>query len=73
MKTAIKTLVITALISFPLTILAQNPPHPNGGNAPGSGNTPVGGGSPLGGGLVVLMTLAAGYATRKVFFMRKEK
>lgn len=68
MKTKIKTFVIVALISIPLAMFAQGPPHPNGGNAPNpSTNTPVpGGGAPIGGGLVIMMALAAAYGTRKV-------
>jgi len=51
----------------PVVMIAQSPPHPNGGNEPGSGNTPVGGGAPIGGGLIIMMALAMGYASRKVY------
>jgi hypothetical protein len=72
MKKAIKIIVISAFfIASPLFILAQNPPHPNGGNAPGGGNTPVGGGAPIDGGLSIMLILGAVYGTRKIYRMRK--
>jgi hypothetical protein len=55
---------------------AQNPPHPNGGGAPGSGNTVVGGqqgGAPIGSGNFLLLGLALLYATKKVRESRKEQ
>nr|MBC8487204.1 hypothetical protein [Bacteroidota bacterium] len=56
MKKAIKLLVVTAfLIAAPVFLIAQNPPHPNGGNPPGTGNTPVGGGAPIDGGLSIML------------------
>jgi hypothetical protein len=67
MKT-FRTILTTILIVFPLFILtAQTPPHPNGGGGPGGGNTPVGGGAPLDGGLLIMLSLAAGYGTKKVY------
>ncbi len=67
MKKIIKILVISVFfIAVPLSIMAQNPPHPNGGGGPGSGNTPVGGGAPLDGGLSVLMILGAAYGLKKI-------
>jgi hypothetical protein len=54
---------------------AQNPPHPNGGGAPGSGNTVVGGqqgGAPVGSGTFLLLGLAVMYGTRKAFNVRNE-
>ena len=49
-------------------MMAQNPPHPNGGNAPNSGtNTPVGGGAPIGGGLIIMIALGAAYGSKKVY------
>ena len=68
MKKLIRILVISfILMSIPLFMLAQNPPHPNGGGAPGAGNTPVGGGAPIGGGLIIMLVLGAGYGTRKIY------
>ena len=73
MKRNFKILVIAAFLAVgPIMMLAQNPPHPNGGAAPGSGtNTPVGGGASLGDGVFILVTLAASYAGRKIYLMRK--
>ena len=62
-------LIAGFLIAAPLLMLAQSPPHPNGGNAPnvGGSNGPVGGGAPIGGGVVLLVTMAAGYGAKKLF------
>ena len=73
MKKALKLFLIAGIfMSFPLLSLAQNPPHPNGGNAPSGGNTPVGGGAPIDGGLSLLMVLGAAYGGKKIYQMRKE-
>ena len=64
----IKKLVIASfLMVTPLFIIAQDPPHPNGGSGPGTGNTPVGGGSPIGGGLIIMMALGAAYGGKKIY------
>lgn len=74
MKRTIKTLVISALFFIaPVVLLAQTPPHPNGGSAPGSGNTPVGGGAPIGSGLVIMIAMGAAYGAQKVYHLRKEE
>ena len=56
--------------------MAQNPPHPNGGGAPGSGtNTVVGGqqgGAPVGSGDLILLVLALAYAGRKINKRKEE-
>ena len=72
MKKAIRTVTIALVIlAFPLLTLAQNPPHPNGGNDPTTGgNTPVGG-APIGGGLVMMMIMGAAYGSKKVYDLRK--
>ena len=68
MKKAIKMLVIAAfLMATPLFIIAQNPPHPNGGSGPGTGNTPVGGGAPIDGGLSIMLVLGAAYGSKKIY------
>ena len=67
MKTKYKTVLIAILlITAPLLMLAQNPPHPNGGSDPGAGNQPVGGstGAPVGDGVYVLLALAAAYGVK---------
>ena len=74
MKKTIKTLVIAGLFLIaPMVLLAQNPPHLNGGSGPGSGNTPVGGGAPVGEGIILLLTMAATYGSKKVYNLNKKK
>lgn len=71
MKKLFRTVALAIILSVPVVLAAQTPPHPNGGNAPGSGNTPVGGGSPIDGGLTVMLLLAAGYGVKKTAFFKK--
>ncbi len=75
MKRNFKITIIAALLLLaPLFMLAQ-PPHPNGGNAPGPGNTKVGdspAGAPVGSGTILLLTLAAAYGGRKIYGLRSE-
>jgi hypothetical protein len=54
-----------------VTTYAQLPPHPNGGIGPNSGQVPVGGGAPIGGSFLIMLSLALGYGTRKVYEFRK--
>ena len=66
MEKNFKILVIAALlVTSPLVMLAQSPPHPNNGANPGIGNGPVGGGAPIGSGTLILFSLAMAYAMRK--------
>ena len=71
MKKIIKLTIVLLFTIGPLIMVAQNPPHPNGGNAPGSGNTPVGGGAPIDGGLITMMLLGAAYAIKKKVYIQK--
>ncbi len=72
MKAVFKTwLIIGIFFIVPIFIFAQNPPHPNGGNAPGSGNVPVGGAAPIGSGFVILISLASGWGVKSVFDAKK--
>lgn len=72
MKNKILKAVVVLLISLsPVLLLAQNPPHPNGGSGPTGGNTPVGGGAPIDGGLTIMLVLAAAYGSRKVYQYKK--
>lgn len=66
-KTFIKFSVTVVLILLSYGLFAQNPPHPNGGNAPGSGNTPVGGGAPIDGGLSIMILMGVAYGSKKIF------
>jgi hypothetical protein len=71
MKRNFKIVLIAAfLVTAPLLMLAQAPPHPNGGNAPGSGNGPVGGGAPIGSGIAMMIAMGAAYGARKLYQMR---
>jgi len=70
-----KKYILTILFFCFLTIggiMAQTPPHPNGGGGPGAGNTPVGGGASIGGGLLILVSLGVGYGLRKIYDIRSK-
>ena len=70
MKRKFNIVVIAALlIVFPLFSLAQQPPHPNGGNAPGTGNGPVGGGAAIGSGIYILIAMGAAYGLRRYYLL----
>lgn len=69
MKRKFRILLIAAfLVTVPMILMAQQPPHPNGGNN-GPGGGPVGGGAPIGSGLAILITLGAAYGMRKSYQM----
>lgn len=75
MKKILKTLLFAAFMLVSINnLLAQSPPHPNGGNAPasGGGNTPVGGGAPVGSGNLLLLSLAVMYGASKVWERRQK-
>ena len=72
MKMNFRIIIIAALlVTAPLIMLAQ-PPHPNGGIAPGPGNTPVGGttGAPISDGVALLLSLGAAYGAFNLYRMR---
>lgn len=72
MKNLLKNISLTLLFSLMLSlpsVFADEPPPPGGG--PGSGDPPVGGGTPVGEGLVLLIAMGAGYASKKIFQIRK--
>jgi hypothetical protein len=63
-------LIAVLLVTAPLLMFAQNPPHPNGGvNGPGGG--PVGGGAPIGNGVILLVAMGAAYGARKLYQMQR--
>ncbi|MFZ4707848.1 MAG: hypothetical protein ACOYMF_17730 [Bacteroidales bacterium] len=71
MKKNFKILILAAFfVTAPLIMLAQVPPHPNGGNAPNGGNGPVGGGAPVGSGLSILVAMGAAYGARRLYQIR---
>jgi len=51
-------------------LFAQAPPTPPENPSNGGGG-PVGGGAPIGSGLVLLIAMAAGYGSKKVYNARK--
>ena len=72
--------ILAALLTFSLLIsihtvsLAQPPtppPLPPSAGHGNAGNTPAGGGAPIGNGTYILLTLAAAYALRKVYVLRR--
>ena len=72
MKKIMKFLLVACIfLPGPLFMMAQNPPHPNGGSGPGTGNTPVGGGAPIDGGLSIMLILSAAYGSKKIYNLKK--
>ena len=69
-KIIFSTLIFVFLLA--VGIMAQTPPHPNGGGEPGPGNTPVGGGASIGGGLLIMVSLGVGYGLRKIYDIRNK-
>ena len=71
MKKVIQILVLLIVVLVPVILTAQ--PHPYdpsiGG---GTGGGPAGGGAPIGGGLLILLSLAIGYGTKKIYDLRKK-
>jgi len=59
------------MLFYVVSINGQVPPHPNDGGGPGSGDIPVGGGASIGGGFLILLSLAAGYGSKKIYEYRK--
>jgi len=75
MKRSFKILIITALMAIaPVLLIAQTPPHPEDDPTKDPNGTTVGGnppaGAPVGNGTLILLTLAAAYAGRKVYVMQ---
>jgi hypothetical protein len=60
-------IIVFLLVTAPLLMMAQQPPHPNNGNTPGPGNGPVGGGAPVGGGLSILIAMGIAYGLSKYY------
>jgi len=69
-----KLIVLSCFMIFTGLLMAQGPPPPNGnGGAPDGGNIPVGGSAPVGSGIIVMMTLAAAWGSKKVFGLNIQK
>lgn len=73
MKNFFRRLLIAAyLFIAPIILLAQQPPHPNGGvNGPGGG--PVGGGAPIGDGIYFMVAFALVYGISRWYAINKPK
>jgi hypothetical protein len=71
MKKVIQILAILLVILVPVILSAQPMPYdPSIGG--GAGSAPVGGGAPIGGGLIILLSLAFGYGSKKIYDVRKK-
>jgi len=71
MKKVIQILVIALVVLVPVILLAQPLPY-DPGIGGGAGANPVGGGAPIGGGLLIMLSLAIGYGTKKIYDARKK-
>jgi hypothetical protein len=69
MKRKLRIVFIAVILAgAPMLIMAQQPPHPNNGNAPTPGNNgPVGGGAPIGSGDIILLALYIVYSAGKLY------
>ena len=72
-KKIFSTMMIAALLMFPLFITAQtkDPGDPPGGGGDPGGD-PIGGGAPIGSGLVILLTMGAVYGGKKLYTLYTE-
>ena len=70
MKKTIQILAILFVVLVPVILSAQPMPF-DPGIGGGTGGNPVGGGAPIGGGLLIMLSLAIGYGTKKVYELRK--
>jgi hypothetical protein len=71
MKKVIQILAILFVILVPVILTAQPLPYDTGIGG-GAGPAPTGGGAPIGGGLLILLSLAVGYGTKKIYDIRKK-
>ncbi len=71
MKKVIQILAIALVILVPVILSAQPLPY-DPGIGGGTASNPVGGGAPIGGGLLIMLSLAIGYGTRKIYEARKK-
>lgn len=72
MKKAIQILVILLVLLVPVILSAQPLPYGGDGFGGGEGGTPQGGAAPIGGGLLIMLSLAIGYGTKKIYEARKK-
>jgi hypothetical protein len=74
MKKAIRIVLLTVFfITFTVAINSLiGQPMPGGDPSGGGSNPPVGGYAPIGSGVIMLIAMAAGYGTRKIYNARKK-
>ncbi len=74
MKKAIKIVTLTVFfITFTVALSSVfGQPMPGGDPSSGGDNPPVGGYAPIGSGLIILLSLGAGYGSKKVYDARKK-
>ena len=70
MKKVIQILVLLIVVLVPVILTAQ--PHPYDPSIGGGTGNPTGGAAPIGGGLLILLSLAIGYGTKKIYDARKK-
>jgi hypothetical protein len=71
MKKKIRFVFIAVIfITAPMLLFAQQPPHPNGGNAPNATNGPVGGGAAIGSSISIMIAMGAAYGMRRLYQTR---
>jgi len=71
MKKAIQILVILLVILVPVILSAQPLPYDEGIGG-GTAANGVGGAAPIGGGLLIMLSLAIGYGSKKIYNARKK-
>ena len=71
MKKSIQLIAVLIIVLIPIIMFAQPLPY-DGGIGGGTGGNPVGGGAPIGGGLLIMLSLAIGYGSKKIYDARKK-
>ncbi|MCB0821642.1 MAG: hypothetical protein KDC09_03045 [Bacteroidales bacterium] len=71
MKKVVQILAILFVVLVPVILSAQPLPYDTGVGG-GAGANSVGGGAPIGGGLLIMISLAIGYGTKKIYDARKK-
>ena len=71
MKKVIQILAILFVVLVQVILSAQPLPYDQGIGG-GAGSQPVGGGAPIGGGLLIMLSLAIGYGSKKIYDARKK-
>ncbi|MBU2556114.1 MAG: hypothetical protein KKF98_16810, partial [Bacteroidetes bacterium] len=66
-KKIFSTMMIAAMLLFPLFMSAQTDGPGNPGGEPGGGDVPIGGGAPIGNGIGILLALGAAYGGKKLY------